>query len=117
MAGLESAWSEAAEMAADDAAVSSLSDALDLASALIKLSRLAPVQPSAALASGLLQSSASSLRARVQRLFAWNSKQAPSTLSMSRFVLPSALASALCLVAGYSSVLAGMHAATEWLVR
>jgi Zn-dependent protease with chaperone function len=117
MAGLESAWSEAAEMAADDAAVSSLSDALDLASALIKLSRLAPIQPSAALASGLLQSSASSLRARVQRLFAWNSRSTTPNGNVSRYVLPSVLASVLCLIAGYSSVLAGMHAATEWLVR
>ena len=115
MAGLESAWSEASEMAADDAAVSSLSDALDLAAALIKLSRVAAIQPSAAFASALMPSSSASLRARVQRLFSWKSQAAvPST---SRYILPTALASLFCLLAGYSSLLAGMHAATEWLVR
>ena len=36
MAGLESAWSQAAELAADDAAVSNLNDAVDLAAALVK---------------------------------------------------------------------------------
>ena len=41
MAELESAWREATEMAADDAAVSTASEALDLAAAVIKLSRLA----------------------------------------------------------------------------
>ncbi len=115
MAGLESAWSEASEMAADDAAVSSLSDALDLAAALIKLSRVAAIQPSAAFASALLPSSSASLRARVQRLFCWKSQAAaPPT---SRYLFPTAIASLFCLVAGYSSLLAGMHAATEWLVR
>ena len=40
MAELESVWREATEMAADDAAVSTASEALDLAAAVIKLSRL-----------------------------------------------------------------------------
>jgi len=44
MAKLETAWSQAAELAADDAAVSSQRDALDLAAALVKLSRLVPVK-------------------------------------------------------------------------
>ena len=44
MAKLESAWSQAAELAADDAAVSNLNDAVDLAAALVKLSRLVPVE-------------------------------------------------------------------------
>ena len=43
MTGMEAAWLEATEMASDDAAVSSAGEALDLASALIKLSRLTPV--------------------------------------------------------------------------
>ncbi len=37
MARLESAWSQAAELAADDAAVSNLNDAVDLAAALVKV--------------------------------------------------------------------------------
>jgi beta-lactamase regulating signal transducer with metallopeptidase domain len=44
MAKLENAWSHAAELAADDAAVSSQRDAVDLAAALVKLSRLVPIE-------------------------------------------------------------------------
>ena len=46
MAGLEAAWIEATEMAADDAAVLNASEALDLAAALLKLSRIRPIVPS-----------------------------------------------------------------------
>ena len=53
MAKLESAWSEAAELAADDAAVSNLNDAVDLAAALVKLSRLVPVEAAPDLHRGL----------------------------------------------------------------
>lgn len=44
MAKLESAWSQVAELAADDAAVSNMDDAVNLASALVKVSRLVPVE-------------------------------------------------------------------------
>jgi beta-lactamase regulating signal transducer with metallopeptidase domain len=47
MVELERAWREATEMAADDAAVTSASEALDLAAAVIKLSRVAPLEPHA----------------------------------------------------------------------
>lgn len=116
MNGLETAWSDAAEMAADDAAVSSIDDALDLASALIKLSRLVLVQPPIAVASSLLPNSAASLNARVQRLFAWNSRPAPAQHS-SHVLVPTVLMVLVGLVVTYSSVLSGMHTATEWLVR
>ena len=59
MSALETAWSEAAEMSADDAAVSNTREALDLASALIKLSRFAPTHPDAVLTTGLAQSAGS----------------------------------------------------------
>ena len=117
MSALESAWSDAAEMSADDAAVANLADALDLASALIKLSRLAPVQPSAAFATALLENSSASLKLRVQRLYTWTSQSPSSSSRISRLLLPSLLAGVICLAVNYSSVLAGMHAATEWLVR
>ena len=39
MSGIESAWREASELAADDAAVANRQNALDLAAALIKLSK------------------------------------------------------------------------------
>jgi Zn-dependent protease with chaperone function len=116
MRGIETAWSDAAEMAADDAAVSSLDDALDLASALIKLSRLVLQQPGVPLPSSLLPGSVASLNARVQRLFAWSSHP-PSADHASRILVPTLLATIVGLAASYGSVLSRMHAATEWLVR
>ena len=44
MANLEDAWSQAAELASDDAAILNVNDALNLAAALVKLSRLCPVE-------------------------------------------------------------------------
>jgi len=117
MYALECAWSDAAEMSADDAAVSNLTDALDLASALIKLSRLAPVQASAVFATALLENSSASLRLRIQRLYSWTSEPASAASRPSRLLLPSLLAGLLGLAVSYSSALAAMHAATEWLVR
>ena len=117
MYALESAWSDAAEMSADDAAVSNLADALDLASALIKLSRLARVQPSAVFATALLENSSASLKLRIQRLYSWTSQPASPSSLPSRLFLPSLVAGLLCLAVSYSSALAAMHAATEWLVH
>lgn len=117
MKNLEHAWSEEAEMAADDAAVSSLREALDLAAALIKVSRLGPVQASAELTTGLLHSS-TGLSARIQRLFAWDKTQAsqPGGLRW-RYTLAPAATTVIGLFFSYSSALTQMHAVTEWLVR
>jgi Zn-dependent protease with chaperone function len=70
ISGIESAWQEAAELAADDAAVANRQDALDLAAALIKLSRSSKQWSEPALASGLVSGS-SSIGLRVQRLLEW----------------------------------------------
>ncbi len=59
MAKLEGAWSQAAELAADDAAVSNPSDAVDLAAALVKLSRLVPVEAAPLCAVGFVTDSLS----------------------------------------------------------
>jgi Zn-dependent protease with chaperone function len=115
MAGLEHAWSEETEMAADDAAVSSFPDALDLAAALIKVSRLGAIQSSGELTMALLHSS-TALRARVQRLVAWKKERKPQTDRSWLYVLPAA-AAVVVVVATYGSVLNQMHAVTEWLVR
>ncbi|MBZ5721423.1 MAG: hypothetical protein LAO03_13675 [Acidobacteriia bacterium] len=116
MARLESAWSEAAEMAADDAAVASFSDALDLAAALIKLSRFAPVQPSAELTTALLHTSPGSLSTRVERLFAWSVEPSPATYRW-WYAAPLVLATLFCAAMTYSTALASMHEVTEWIVR
>jgi len=116
MAGLEHAWSDETEMAADDAAVSSFHDALDLATALIKVSRLGPMESSGELTMALLHSS-TALSARVRRLVSWDKRQQPQTRRGWSYALPAAAAIIIGVVTTYGSVLTQMHAVTEWLVR
>lgn len=115
MTELEHAWSEETEMAADDAAVSTFYDALDLAAALIKVSRLGTVESSGELTMALLHSS-TALSARVRRLVAWDRAQKPRSQGRWFFILSSAAAILLAAVT-YGSALTQMHAVTEWLVR
>ena len=114
MSGLEGAWHEAAELAADDGAVGSRSDALDLAAALIKLSRLIPVRPpefTMALVSG-----PGSVSCRVERLLVWNGSS-QSFHANWRYSIPPVLAALMGAAAIYGPVLAQTHRITEWLVR
>lgn len=118
MAELESAWREATEMAADDAAVSSSAEALDLAAAVIKLSRLAPLKPAAELTTALVHSPAESVNARVERLLAWTEpQQSPGMRYSWGYALCAAAAVMVTLAVTYSELLVRVHAATEWLVR
>ena len=115
MAKLESAWSQAAELAADDAAVSSLDEAVDLAAALVKLSRLVPVEAAPVCTVGFVTGSIS---ARVSRLLAWNeTRKAQATRLRPWYAIPPVLAALTCVFATYGPVLALTHEATEWLVR
>jgi Zn-dependent protease with chaperone function len=116
MSQLESAWSEETEMAADDAAVSSFRDALDLAAALIKVSRLGPIETSGELTTALLHSS-TGLSTRVQRLVAWDKLHRPQTHGRWLYALPAIAAAVIAVVTTYGTVLTRMHAVTEWLVR
>jgi len=118
MAELENLWREASEMAADDAAVSSAAEALDLAAAVIKLSRLAPLRPPAELTTALVHSPAESVNARVERLIAWPERQhAPGKNFSLHYALCAGLAAAATLAVTYGELLVKVHAATEWLVR
>ena len=118
MSALETAWSEAAEMSADDAAVSNTREALDLASALIKLSRFAPTHPDAVLTTGLAQSAGSVLNARIARLMAWNeTRSSKPTRSFLTFGVLAFLGATLGVMATYGVALSDMHKVTEWLVR
>jgi hypothetical protein len=115
MVKLESAWAECAELAADDAAISNQSDAIDLAAALVKLSRLVPVEVlplcSMDLASG-------SLSQRVARLLAWDeASKARRVRIRTWFVIPPVVAVSLLVTIAYGPVLALTHHVTEWLVR
>jgi Zn-dependent protease with chaperone function len=116
MRALEQEWAEKAELAADDAAVSNFGEALDLASALIKTSRLTPLRPSAELTTGLLHSS-TALSTRVERLFAWEQNQGVRTSTGKWWYALPAMATLVFVMATYSSVLVRLHAVTEWLVR
>jgi Zn-dependent protease with chaperone function len=112
---LESAWHEAAELSADDAAVSNVQEALDLAAALIKLSRLVPVEVAPAISMGLLH--AGSISARVARLLAWDENSSRGARTLTRYALAPALAAVVGMVAVYGPMLAQMHRVTEWLVQ
>jgi beta-lactamase regulating signal transducer with metallopeptidase domain len=118
MAELEKVWGEASEMAADDAAVSSAAEALDLAAAVIKLSRLAPLQPPAELTTALVHSPAESVNARVERLIAWPERQNAASEKLSlTYALFASLVAAATLAVTYGELLVKVHVATEWLVR
>jgi len=121
MASLEAAWLEATEMAADDAAVSNASEALDLAAALIKLSRVSPsglVDPAIDLTAALVQSPASVMNARVERLIAWSDHRLASPQKFSPWYgLAAATATVAVFAVTYTPLLVHVHTATEWLVR
>jgi Zn-dependent protease with chaperone function len=119
MGGLETAWLEATEMAADDAAVSNAGEALDLAAALIKLSRLGSVEPSVDLTTALAHSPAAAMNARVERLIAWSDeRRVPAQRSYGlAYGLGAGLATVTVFAVTYSQLLVHVHTATEWLVR
>jgi len=125
MGGLEAAWLEATEMAADEAAVTTSCEALDLAAALIKLSRLVPEAAPTDLTTALVHGPASAVHARVERLLAWveagKERRLPVRKYSSWYGLGCGLAAASAAIAmfalTYSQLLAHVHTATEWLVR
>jgi len=118
MRGLEQAWLEATEMAADDAAVFSADEALELASALIKLSRSNQAPPAVDLTAALVHSSASAMNARVERLVAWSDARVlPGEPGSAWYAVGAGFAALAIFAVSYSQLLIGVHAATEWLVR
>src|SRR5450755_2279665 len=115
MAKLESAWSQAAELAADDAAVTNQRDALDLAAALVKLSRLVPVKAPPTFSTAFI---AGSISQRVASLLDWDeANQSRRVHIRTWFVIPFAVALSLIVTIAYGPVLAITHEVTEWLVR
>jgi len=121
MLGLEAAWLETTEMAADDAAVATTCDALDLAAALIKLSRMVPPTATTDLTAAFVHGPATAVYARVERLLAWSKQPGPAAEKHSRsygLTLSVATFSAIAMFAlTYSKLLVHVHTATEWLVR
>ena len=114
MKGLQEAWQEAAELAADNGAVSSRREALDLAAALIKLSRQYPHQLVPDFATSFV-SSGESMTNRVERLLAWEkAPDAGSNLWGYAAFITSVAILAVALKLG--PVLALIHSITERFV-
>jgi len=113
MGGVEAAWREAAELAADNSAVANRQDALDLASALIKLSRSSQQWVDPELASGLICGS-SAISLRVQRLLEW--RAAGSSLQLAWLWVIVGFAGVVALAANYNVALVWTHRLTELIV-
>jgi len=114
MASLEETWQEASEFAADDGAVSSRDEALDLAAALIKLARHFPSEPMPVLATGLV-STVGSISTRVERLVAWQESSGASRYSW-RYAMAVGFMACFVLAAKLGSALVLVHSLTERLV-
>jgi Zn-dependent protease with chaperone function len=119
---LEREWSLAAEHAADARAARDSSTGLALASALVKVARLAPREIVGSLSSPLV--GGQSLRSRIEQLLdpppsrASGATTAPRA-PMTRAVAGWTLAAALCLGAsfGYQPILSAVHEITEVVVH
>ena len=116
MASLERAWQEAAEFAADEAAVSSSDDAIDLAAALVKLSDLVPLQEPPAFTTGLVNLRPL-VRPRVERLLAWDETGRRTGQQSWWHVGAVSLATVPYVVAHYGQALLFTHRLTEWLIH
>jgi beta-lactamase regulating signal transducer with metallopeptidase domain len=114
MNGIESAWQEMAELAADEAAVANRQEALDLAAALIKLSVFSQQWPKSLLATGLVSGSCS-ISLRVRRLLQWRAagRHAQRTWCWSLLVLFTIF---IGIARNYSATLVLTHRLTELLV-
>jgi hypothetical protein len=113
MGTLEVAWREAAELAADDSAVASRQEALDLASALIKLSRSSRQWAEPELTTGLLCNS-SAVGMRVQNLLAWRGTENPFPRAWPWLLLSTMVVAAMAT--HYDVLLMLTHRLTELIV-
>jgi Zn-dependent protease with chaperone function len=114
MGELDNAWQWAAELRADDEAVSSAREALDLAAALIKLSRQPRNQLLPTVSLGLVHDAF--VRVRVFRLLNWKATELRSAWKLPCLLLCGAVLLLITAVA-YGPLLQETHAMAEWLVR
>ena len=115
MRRLERAWANAVELSADAEAVHSQTEALELASALVKISRLRTGCDLPVVASGLVNGPSSLLEIRVNRLMNWSATTSAPPLH--RYLVIAAGAVAALLIANYATALHAAHVLTEALVR
>lgn len=114
MSELERTWQEAAELAADDGAATNRQEALDLAAALIKLSRSCQQLTTPVLVTGLVSSS-SSINLRVDRLLKWPMAGQSSGRGWS-WAPPALLLVIVGIFSHYGAALVLTHRLTELLV-
>jgi Zn-dependent protease with chaperone function len=112
---LERQWLAAVEIAADMDAVHSRREALDLASALVKASKITAASPD--LAMTFTADGTQLLRTRVERLLSWDDSS--SKASSYRLVLTISLFAAFAVLTTpwYSTILLAVHQFSEILVR
>ena len=112
-AEIERRWLAAVEIDADRHAVRSQREALDLASALVKASRMST--PTAELTTNFTGEPGTLLQVRVQRLLEWDADQRSSNLLRYGSTVFAALMT-LAILASYSSILVYMHRLAEVLM-
>jgi Zn-dependent protease with chaperone function len=107
-------WREAAEQAADQSAAGTASQRLDLASALLKVTRLAPVRSFEATAlSTILDGNA--LETRIRRLLA-GPTEAPNTFAH-RVAAAASISVATLAALNWNALLSSTHAVVETAVK
>ena len=115
-ADVRRAWLHALELTADEGAVTTTAEALDLASALVKVSRLtAPTLPD--LATGFADAASGPLSERVQRLITWSGPGKRKSWTTRLPFLTAVVAGAITVAIAYHSIILQTHSLTEWLVR
>jgi len=112
---LERQWLASLEIAADMAAVRSQREALDLASALVKASKLAGRSPD--LSMTFTVEGSDLLKARVERLLGWKPTSGHQTSRTLIYSAISVTAITLLLSPWYSAMLLAVHEFSEVLVR
>jgi beta-lactamase regulating signal transducer with metallopeptidase domain len=113
-AQIERQWLAAVELDADNHAVSNKREALDLASALVKASRLS--MSTAELTMNLTSEGGTLLQMRVQRLLAWDAaRNSSKVLRYGSLVFGTLMT--IVVVASYQGILVRMHALAELLMQ
>ena len=113
---IERRWLASLELGADLDAVSSRHEALDLASAIVKTSRLAGRSPDLAMTFATPQSDL--LQARVDQLLSWETRTSRHSRVFRMVIAVGSLAAALIVLAPfYSATLLAVHEFSEFLVR
>jgi len=117
LSGLEQTWMHAAELAADDAAATDECGAVDLASALLKLATPTCGTKMPDTSTSLMPPTEEALRARIQRLMAWQPGPVAASLPRKHLEALGILALLGLLAVVYLPLLQHVHELSELLIR